>query len=51
MLFKIAIKNLGKSIRDYAIYFFTLVIGVTIFYIFNALESQTVMLNVNDTTH
>ena len=51
MLFKIAMKNLAKSIRDYAIYFFTLVIGVTIFYIFNALESQTVMLNVNDATY
>lgn len=51
MLCKLAIKNLGKSIRDYAIYFFTLVLGVTIFYLFNALETQTVMLNVSDTTH
>lgn len=51
MLFKIAMKNLQKSVRDYAIYFFTLVLGVTIFYLFNALESQTVMLKVSDSTH
>ena len=50
MLFKIALKNMGKSIRDYAVYFFTIVIGVAIFYIFNSLESQTVMMNVSKDT-
>ena len=47
MLFKLSIKNITKSIKDYAIYFFTLVLGVAIFYVFNAIDSQTVMLNVS----
>lgn len=44
MLFKLSIKNIARSIKDYAIYFFTLILGVGIFYIFNAIESQTVMM-------
>ena len=50
MLFKLAIKNIRKSIKDYAIYFFTLILGVAIFYVFNAIESQTVLLNVTKNT-
>lgn len=50
MLFKLSIKNITKSIKDYAIYFFTLVLGVAIFYVFNAIDSQTVMLNVSSST-
>lgn len=51
MLFKLSLKNIRKSIKDYAIYFFTLILGVAIFYIFNALDSQTVMLDVTENTH
>ncbi len=47
MLCKISLKNIKKSIKDYAIYFFTLILGVAIFYIFNALDSQTIMMNVS----
>lgn len=36
--------------KDYAIYFFTLILGVAIFYIFNAIDSQTVMMNVSKST-
>ena len=50
MLFKLSLKNIIKSIKDYAIYFFTLVLGVAIFYVFNAIDSQTVMLNVSSST-
>ncbi len=50
MLYKLAIKNIRKSFKDYAIYFFTLVLGVAIFYVFNAIESQTVLLNVTSYT-
>ena len=50
MLFKLSLKNIVKSIKDYAIYFFTLVLGVAIFYVFNAIESQTVMMKVSDNT-
>ena len=50
MLYKISLKNVKKSIKDYAIYFFTLILGVSIFYVFNALESQTVLMNVSSST-
>ncbi len=50
MLFKLSIKNIKKSIKDYAIYFFTLILGVAIFYVFNAIESQTVLLDVTKDT-
>ena len=50
MLFKLSLKNLKKSIKDYAIYFFTLILGVSIFYIFNSMETQTVFLNVTSST-
>lgn len=50
MLFKLSIKNIKKSFKDYAIYFFTLILGVAIFYVFNALDSQTVMMNVTTST-
>lgn len=48
MFGKLALKNIKRSIKDYAIYFFTLVLGVAIFYVFNSLESQSVMLDVTE---
>lgn len=48
MFAKLAFKNIKRSIKDYAIYFFTLVLGVAIFYVFNSLESQSVMLDVTE---
>ena len=51
MLFKLSLKNIQKSVKDYAIYFFTLVLGVAIFYVFNAIDDQTVMLNVSASTY
>ena len=50
MLFKLSLKNMKKSFKDYAIYFFTLILGVSIFYIFNSMETQTVFLNVTSST-
>ena len=50
MLFKMALKNIRKSIKDYAIYFFTLIIGVAVFYIFNAIEDQTAYMVVTKDT-
>lgn len=47
MLFKLSIKNIKKSFKDYAIYFFTLILGVSIFYVFNSIENQTVMMNLS----
>lgn len=48
MFSKLAFRNLKRSFKDYAIYFFTLALGVAIFYIFNALETQSVMLKISD---
>lgn len=48
MLCKIAFRNIRRSFKDYAIYFFTLVLGVAIFYVFNALETQSVMLGLSE---
>ena len=51
MLFKLSIQNMKKSIKDYSIYFLTLVLGVAIFYMFNSLDSQEAMLQVSRSTH
>ena len=50
MLFKLSLKNISKSIKDYAIYFFTLILGVATFYVFNAIDDQSVMMKVSSTT-
>lgn len=50
MLFKLSVKNIKKSIKDYSIYFLTLILGVAIFYMFNSLDSQQAMLEVSKST-
>ena len=50
MLFKLSLGNIRRSVRDYAIYFFTLLIGVAIFYVFNAIETQTAFITVSSNT-
>lgn len=47
MLFKISFKNMKRSFRDYAVYFLTLILGVTIFYLFNSMDSQTAMMQMS----
>ncbi|WP_303836130.1 FtsX-like permease family protein [Ruminococcus flavefaciens] len=48
MLFKISLSNIRKSIKDYAVYFFTLVLGVAVFYVFNSIETQSAFLKVSE---
>lgn len=50
MLFKLSVKNIRKSIKDYTIYFLTLILGISIFYMFNSLDSQEAMLAVSSST-
>ncbi len=50
MLFKLSFQNMKKSIKDYSIYFLTLLLGVAIFYMFNSLDSQEAMLKVSSST-
>ena len=47
MYFKLSLKNMKKSFKDYSIYFLTLMLGVAIFYMFNSLDSQQAMLTVS----
>ncbi|MDE6025528.1 MAG: ABC transporter permease [Lachnospiraceae bacterium] len=49
MLFKLAFRNIKKSIKDYLVYFATLILGIAIFYVFNAIDSQSAMLTLKDT--
>lgn len=46
----LSFNNMKKSIKDYGIYFLTLVLGVAIFYMFNSLDSQEAMLKVSSST-
>lgn len=50
MLFKLSIKNMKKTTKDFAIYFLTLVLGVAIFYMFNSLDSQQSMIQISNST-
>ncbi|AUM95956.1 ABC transporter [Clostridium sporogenes] len=46
MYSKIALKNIKKSYKDYTIYFLTLILAVCIFYSFNSIESQKVLIEI-----
>lgn len=48
MYSKLAFRNLKRSFKDYAIYFLTLVFGVCIFYAFNSIQSQGIMLDLSE---
>lgn len=45
MLVRLALGNVRKSVRDYAIYFVTLVLGVAVFYAFNSIAGQASFLS------
>ena len=43
MLAKLALRNVHRSARDYAIYFVTVALGVAMFYAFNTISDQAVL--------
>lgn len=49
MLAKLAFRNVRRSVRDYAIYFVTLVFGVAVFYAFNSVTGQSILFDLEDT--
>ncbi len=49
MLAKIAFGNVRKSFKDFAIYFVTVMLGVAVFYAFNAMATQQGVLAFNET--
>lgn len=51
MLFKLSLKNIRKSIKDYSIYFFTLVFAVAMFYSFNSLDAQSSMMVLSESKY
>ena len=51
MFCKLALRNVTRSLKDYAVYFLTLTFGVCIFYIFNSLESQWCMQMLARSSH
>ena len=46
MLVKLAFANVRKSARDFAVYFFTLVLGVAVFYAFNSIADSSAVQNL-----
>ena len=46
MLARLAVRNVRRSVRDYAVYFVTLVFGVAAFYAFNSVQSQSVLFDL-----
>ena len=49
MLLKLALRNIRRSIRDYAVYFITLLFGVAVFYAFNSIGSQQILFDLEST--
>ena len=45
---KLAFTNMKKSVSDYVVYFITLIFGVAIFYIFNAIGDQALVNDLSD---
>ena len=50
MYYNLSLRNVKRSFRDYLIYFFTLTLSVAIFYSFNSLGSQDMMIPLTSST-
>ena len=47
MLLKIALGNVRKSVRDFSVFFLTLVFGVCVFYAFGSITEQTAVIELS----
>ncbi len=47
-LFNMALRNVRKSFRDYVVYFLTLIFGVAVFYVFNSIGDQSIIVNLSE---
>ena len=45
---KLAFTNIKKSVSDYVVYFITLILGVAIFYVFNAIGDQALVEDLSN---
>ncbi|MCH3967485.1 MAG: ABC transporter permease [Atopobiaceae bacterium] len=50
MFFRLALGNVRRSLRDYAIYFVTIALGVAVFYAFNTISNQAAFLSDSTNT-
>lgn len=48
MLAKLAFANVRKSAKDFAVYFFTLVLGIAVFYAFNSIAGSQAVANISE---
>ena len=48
MLPKIALGNVRKSLRDFSVFFITLVFGACVFYAFASINEQTAVIDLNE---
>lgn len=48
MFFKLAAGNVRRSAKDFALYFITVVFGVSVFYAFNSIADQDAVLMLNE---
>lgn len=46
MLAKLAFRNIRRSVKDYGVYFVTIVFGVAVFYAFNSVTSQSILFDL-----
>ena len=49
MLARLAFGNVRKSLRDFGVYFLTVVLGVAVFYAFNSMTAQQGVLAFSET--
>ena len=49
MLARLALGNVRKSLRDFGVYFLTVVLGVAVFYAFNSMTAQQGVLALSET--
>ncbi len=47
MIAKIALGNIRRSLKDYTVYFVTLLFGVAVFYAFNSITSQSLLAEID----
>ncbi len=47
MYLKLALRNIRRCVKDYTIYFVTLLFGVAVFYAFNSIGSQQVLFDLH----
>lgn len=48
MYFKLAMRNVKKSYKDFFIYFITLTFSVSLFYVFNSFENQAAIMELSE---